>query len=38
MLNGLKQEQIKLVEIAFETKNSANLANKIGAFQKTGEM
>ena len=28
----------KIVEIAFETKNSANLANKIGAFQKTGNV
>jgi hypothetical protein len=28
----------KIVEIALETKNSANLANKIGAFQKTGNV
>ena len=28
----------KIVEISLETKNSANLANKIGAFQKTGNV
>ena len=28
----------KVIEIAIATKNSANLANKIGAFQKTGDV